>query len=71
MSKPRKQTKDEPKKPEAPKPKAASRARTPFMILLSDKEKEMFHAEAEHVGLPIGTWMRMICIRSIHSAEGK
>ena len=48
-----------------------SKARDPFMILLSKEEKAGFAKAAEETGLPLGTWMRMICLRHVRAAEGK
>jgi hypothetical protein len=46
-----------------------SKARAPFMILLSKEEKAQFTERADDVGLPLGTWMRMICLREVRAAE--
>jgi hypothetical protein len=56
--------KSRPKQPE-------SLARKPLAILISEEERRLFWAAADADGLPIGTWMRMICLRVLRAKEEK
>ena len=45
-----------------------SKARAPFMLLLSKDEKAQFTALAVEAGLPLSAWIRMTCLREVRAA---
>lgn len=43
------------------RPKKTGPMLRPIQVLLTEKERALFDKEAQRVGLPTSTWMRLLC----------
>jgi uncharacterized protein (DUF1778 family) len=45
--------------------------REPFQVRMNPTERKMLEAAADHVGLPLSTWIRITCLEAARQIKDK